>query len=177
MMQNPSGQGADFQVLTFTVRYNSVEDRMILHVLNREGAKQGIFITRRLMDQLIPVFAKHLEENTPQGAPADWVQSMTQEQVRQQRQEQAPSKTVEVDANVPHWLCKTIHINKQPAGLAVTLTDDAQYRVQLPLIEADLRTVLDIFRNSYLQAGWSVTVFPDWSEPQNSIMPTPTTIN
>lgn len=50
MMQNPSGQGTDFQVLTFTVRYNSVAGRMILNVLNREGAKQGIFITRRLMD-------------------------------------------------------------------------------------------------------------------------------
>lgn len=97
--------------------------------------------------------------------------------MRQQRQEQASSKTVEVDANVPQWLCIIIHINKQPAGLTVTLTDGAEYRVQLPLIEADLRRVLEIFRNSYLQTGWSVTVFPDWPEPQNSIVPAPTTIN
>ena len=178
-MQNNVPQQSDFQVLTFTVRYNSVEDRMILHVVNREGIKQGIYITRRLMDQLVPVFAKHLEEKTPQGVPADLVQSMTQEQVRQQRQEEPPSKTVAVDAQVPHWLCKTIHINKQPAGLAVTLTDDAHFTVQLPLVEADLRTVLDIFRNSYVQASWGLDVFPEWSSPQHTpIQPnSPTLLN
>jgi hypothetical protein len=165
-MQTTPPESTEFQVLTFTVRYNPIEDRMILNVVDRHGAKQSILVTRRLMDQLIPVFVQHLEEKTPQGVPADIVQSMSQEQVRQSRQDSPPSVPVEVDAQTPQWLCKTIHLKKQPAGIAATLTDDAQFTVQLPLLDVDLRTVLDIFRNSYVQAGWSLTHFPEWSTPQ-----------
>jgi hypothetical protein len=168
-MQNTPSSPIEFQVLTFTVRYHPIEDRMILNVVDRQGAKQSILMTRRLMDQLIPVFVQHLEEKTPQGVPADIVQSMSQEQVRQDRQESAPSVPVEVDEQTPQWLCKTIHLQKQPAGIAATLTDDHQFNVQLPLLDVDLRTVLDIFRNSYVQANWGLSAFPEWSEPPSEL--------
>jgi hypothetical protein len=114
------------------------------------------------MDQIIPVVAKHLEEKTPKGVPADVVQSMTQERIRQARQAETPAPPVQTDPETPRWLCTTVQMSKQPAGLAVTLTGDAACKAQIPLADPHLRTVLDIFRNSYAKAGWDLRVFPDW---------------
>ena len=151
-----------FAVQTFTLRYDPAEDRIYLNAVDATGAKQTIYLTRRLMDQIIPVVAKHLEDKTPKGIPADLVQSMTQERVRQARKAEPPAEPVQADLDAPRWLCTTILIQKRPAGLAVTLTGDAADKAQIPLADPHLRTVLDIFRNSYAKAGWDLRVFPDW---------------
>ena len=161
----PSGASAEersFAVQTFTARYDPIEDRICLNTVDAMGAKQAIYLTRRLMDQIIPVVAKHLEEKTPKGVPADVVQSMTQERIRQARQAETPAPPVQTDPETPRWLCTTVQMSKQPAGLAVTLTGDAACKAQIPLADPHLRTVLDIFRNSYAKAGWDLRVFPEW---------------
>jgi hypothetical protein len=151
-----------FAVQTFTARYDPVEDRICLSAVDADGAKQAIYLTRRLMDQIIPVVVKHLEEKTPKGVPADLAQSMTQERVRQVRQAETPAPPVQLDVETPRWLCTTIQLKKQPAGLALTMTGHKDCKAQLPLADPHLRTVLDIFRSSYAKAGWDLRVFPDW---------------
>lgn len=161
----PSGAPSEerpFAVQTFTARYDPIEDRICLNAVDATGAKQAIYLTRRLMDQIIPVVAKHLEEKTPKGVPSDVVQAMTQERVRQARKAEPPAEPVQADLETPRWLCTTIQMSKQPAGLAVTLTGDAACKAQIPLADPHLRTVLDIFRNSYAKAGWDLRVFPEW---------------
>lgn len=159
-------QERPFDVQTFTARYDALEDRICLNAVDASGAKQAIYLTRRLMDQIIPVVAKHLEEKTPKGVPSDVVQSMTQERVRQARKAEPPPTPVQADLETPRWLCTTIQMSKQPAGLAVTLTGDAACKAQIPLADSHLRTVLDIFRNTYAKGGWDLRVFPDWLEPE-----------
>ncbi|PXW67349.1 hypothetical protein C7964_10768 [Loktanella sp. PT4BL] len=161
----PSGAPSEerpFAVQTFTARYDPAEDRIFLNAVDATGAKQAIYLTRRLMDQIIPIVAKHLEEKTPKGVPADVVQSMTQERVRQARKAEPPAEPVQADLETPRWLCTMIQMSKQPAGLAVTLTGEAACKAQIPLADPHLRTVLDIFRNSYARAGWDLRVFPEW---------------
>ena len=133
-----------------------------MNAVDASGAKQAIYLTRRLMDQLIPVVAKHLEKNTPTGVPADVVQAMTQECVRQARKAEPRAEPVQADLETPRWLCTTVQMSKQQAGLAVTFMGDAACKAQIPLADPHLRTVLDIFRNSYAKAGWDLHVFPDW---------------
>ena len=151
-----------FAVQTFTALYDRIEDRICMNAVDATGAKQSIYLTRRLMDRIIPVVAKHLEEKTPKGVPANVVQSMTQERVRQVRKAEPPAEPVQADLETPRWLCTTIQMSKQPSGLAVTLTGDAACKAQIPLADPHLRTVLDIFRNSYAKAGWDLRVFPEW---------------
>jgi hypothetical protein len=155
-------------VQTFTARYDPIEDRICLNAGDASGTKQAIYLTRRLMDQIIPVVAKHLEEKTPKGVPTDVVQSMTQERARQARKAEPPAQAVQADLETPRWLCTTIQVQKQPAGLAVTLTGDADFTAQIPLADPHLRTVLDIFRNSYVKAGWDLRAFPDWLGPEQA---------
>lgn len=157
-----------FDVQTFTARYDSIEDRICLNAVDASGGKQAIYLTRRLMDQIIPVVAKHLEGKTPKGVPADVVQSMTQERVRQARKAEPPAQPVQADLETPRWLCTTIQMSKQPAGLAMTLTGDAACKAQIPLADPNLRTVLDIFRNTYAKAGWDMRAFPDWLGPEQA---------
>ena len=157
-----------FAVQTFTARYDPIEDRICLNAVDASGAKQAIYLTRRLMDQIIPVVAKHLEEKTPKGVPAVVVQSMTQERVRQARKAESPAEPVQAELDTPRWLCTTIQMSKQPSGLAVTLTGDTACRAQVPFADLHLRTVLDIFRNTYAKAGWDMRMFPDWLGPEQA---------
>lgn len=161
---SPTGE-RPFAVQTFTARYDATEDRVCLNAVDANGAKQAIYLTRRLMDQMIPVVVKHLEQKTPKGIPADVVQSMTQERGRQARKAQPPAKPVQADLETPRWLCTTIQIQKQPAGLVVTLAGTVACTAQILFADPHLRTVLDIFRNTYAKAGWDFRVFPDWLEP------------
>ena len=68
MSRDPSSGVASeefpFAVQTFTARYDPIEDRICLNAVDATGAKQSIYLTRRLMDRIIPVVAKHLEEKT-----------------------------------------------------------------------------------------------------------------
>lgn len=164
-----SVQGQSFAVQSFTARFDPIEDRICLNVVDAAGQKQAVYLTRRLMDQIIPVVVKHLEEKTPKGIPADVVQSMTQERVRQVRMAEAPAEPVQADIETPRWLCTTVRMRKAPKGLAMTLSAEATAPVQIGFDERHLRTALDIFRNSYAKAGWDLRVFPDWQEPEPRI--------
>ncbi|HEV8034166.1 hypothetical protein [Yoonia sp.] len=159
------GEERSFAVQMFTARYDLIEDRICLNAVDATGAKQVIYLTRRLMDQLIPVFIKHLEEKTPKGVPTDVVQSMTQERVRQVRKAETPARPVNTDLETPRWLCTTMQMRKQPAGLLMMLTGDAACNAQIPLTDQQLRAVLDIFRNAYAKAGWDLYLFPEWLAP------------
>ena len=151
-----------FAVQTFTARYDPIEDRVCLNAVDVDGGKQAIYLTRRLMDQIIPVVVKHLEEKTPKGVPSDVAQSMNQERVREARKTALPAEPVQVDLETPRWLCTTVQMSKRAAGLAITLADDTACTAQISLTDLHIRTVLDIFRTSYVKAGWDLRVFPDW---------------
>lgn len=151
-----------FAVQTFTVRYDPTEDRICLKAVDASGGKQAIYLTRRLTDQIIPMMSKILEEKTPKGVPADVVQSMTQERMRQARKVEPPVEPVQANLETPRWLCTTIQMSKQPAALLIAFTDGAACKAQILLTDPHLRTVLDIFRNSYTKAGWDLRVFPEW---------------
>ena len=175
-VQDPTGNALHeerpFAIQTFTSRYDPTEDRICLNAVDATGAKQTIFLTRRLMDQMIPVVIKHLEDKSPKGIPADLVQSMTQERMRQSRKAETPADPVPSDREAPRWLCTTILLQKRPNGLAVTLAGDADCKAQISLADPHLRAVLDIFRNSYAKAGWDSHVFPAWvGQDQATIRP------
>ena len=154
-----------FRIQTFTARYDPVEDRLRVDAVNAQGGKQAIFLTRRLTDRVIPVLVSHLEGKTPEGVPAALAQGMSQSRARQARETQA----VAVDAETPNWLCRTIHVQKAPNGLNVTFTDDARVNAVMPMVEANLRAVLDILLELYTKANWPTEPFPEWMKPEATL--------
>lgn len=155
-------EARSFAVQTFTARYDLGEDRICMKALEASGAKHAIYLTRRLMDQTIPVLAKHLEDKAPKGVPSDVIQSMAQERVRQACKTAPSAEPVQTDLKTPSWLCTTIQMRKQSGGLEVILTGDVVCKAHILLTDPHLRTVLDIFCNTYEKAGWDLRVFQEW---------------
>ena len=169
-----SGKGrALFRIQTFTARYDPVEDRVRLDAVDAQGGKQAIFLTQRLVDRVIPVLVSHLEGKTPEGVPADLAQGMSQSRARQARQTGEATPAIAPDAETPTWLCRTMHFQKADHGLNVIFTDDTQTDAIMPMVEANLRAVLDIFLDLYTKAGWPTEPFPAWQKPEATLTVVP----
>lgn len=168
------GKGrALFRIQTFTGRYDPLEDRLRLDAVDAQGGKQAIFLTRRLVDRVIPVLVSHLEGKTPEGVPADLAQGMSQSRARQARQTGEATPAVTADNETPTWLCRTMHFQKADHGLNVIFTDDTQVDAVMPMVEANLRAVLDIFLDLYTNAGWPTEPFPEWMKPEATLTVAP----
>jgi hypothetical protein len=158
-----------FRIQTFTARYDPVEDRIRFDAVNAQGGKQAIFLTRRLTDRVIPVLVSHLEGKTPEGVPADLAQCMSQSRARQARKTGEETPAVAVDAGTPNWLCRTVHVQKAQQGLKVIFTDDTQTDAVMPMVEANLRAMLDILLDLYGRASWPTEPFPEWMSPEATV--------
>ena len=158
-----------FQIQTFTARYDPAEDRLRLDAIDVKARKQALLLTRRLADRVIPALVSHLEGKTPEGIPADLAQGMSQSRARQARQTADTSPAVVAESGTPPWLCRTIHVQKAQQGLNVIFTDDVSVSAVMPMVEANLRAVLDIFLELYTKANWPTEPFPEWMKPEATV--------
>lgn len=172
-MNEPGPDRLLFQIQTFTARYDPAEDRLRLDAVDAKGHKQSLWLTRRLGDRVIPVLVSHLEGKTPEGIPPDLAQGMSQSHARQARQTGDNSPAVVAESGTPIWLCRTIHVQKARHGLNVIFTDDARINAVMPMVEANLRVVLDILLDLYTKANWSTEPFPEWMKPEATLTVTP----
>ena len=157
-------QRLTFRIKTFTGRYIPVEDRLRLDAVDTDGNKQSLFMTRRLVDRIIPVMVEHLEGQTPEGMPSDLVQEMQQDKARQFHSEGGSEAPVAVEPEFVPWLCRTVHLTKTGSSLSVVFTDDTHIEAHMPMSAENLRVVLDIFRTLYTSAEWGLQAFPDWMQ-------------
>ena len=162
-----------FQIQTFTARYDPAEDRLRLDAVDANGQKQALWLTRRLADRVIPVLVSHLEGKTPEGIPADLAQGMSQSRARQARQTADTMPAVVAESEMPTWLCRTIHVQKAQQGLNVIFTDDVSVSAVMPMVELNLRAVLDILLDLYTKAGWPTEPFPEWMKPEATLTVAP----
>ena len=162
-----------FQIQTFTARYDPAEDRLRLDAVDANGQKQALWLTRRLADRVIPVLVSHLEGKTPEGIPPDLAQGMSQSRARQARQTADTSPAVVAESGTPPWLCRTIHVQKAQQGLNVIFTDDVSVSAVMPMVELNLRAVLDILLDLYTKAGWPTEPFPEWMKPEATLTVAP----
>jgi len=158
-----------FQIQTFTAHYDPAEDRLRLDAVDANGQKQALWLTRRLADRVIPVLVSHLEGKTPEGIPPDLAQGMSQSRARQARQTADTMPAVVAESGTPPWLCRTIHVQKAQQGLNVIFTDDVSVSAVMPMVEANLRAVLDIFLELYTKANWPTEPFPEWMKPEATV--------
>jgi hypothetical protein len=170
---NPGPDRLLFQIQTFTARYDPAEDRLRLDAIDVKARKQALLLTRRLADRVIPVLVSHLEGKTPEGIPADLAQGVSQAQARTARQQCEATPAVSAESEMPTWLCRTIHVQKARQGLNVIFTDDARINAVMPMVEANLRAVLDIFLELYTKANWPTEPFPEWMKPEATLTVAP----
>lgn len=66
-----------------------------------------------------------------------------------------------------------IHIQKADHELNVIFTDDARLDLVMPMGEANLRAVLDIFLELHMKANWPTETFPEWMKPDMTLTVAP----
>jgi len=149
-----------------TLRYVESEDSVRLAGQKSGGAVVIVWLTRRLLDRLLPVLFKRLEK--PCGD--DPLASM-RESARQRFRQQAAHVTLGLESPVPasaaseEWLASSADVRVVRGRLRLSLKNGTK-RVDLTMDELTLRRCLGIFRNVYLRAGWSLTGWPEWARPE-----------
>jgi len=157
-----------FSIKTFSTYYSEEEDRIRLDCLDAEGAKLGIWFTRRLFDRIIPTLTKQVKIEAATTSHAKFEHEIMQFQAKQERLSNAPETPVRLTTETTLFLCKTVHFKKDPNGTTVVIfTDDQTIEANMGLHHKDIRKVLDIFYGVYLKANWSIEIFPTWVRSVN----------
>ncbi|MCV2876376.1 hypothetical protein OE810_08910 [Rhodobacteraceae bacterium XHP0102] len=53
--------------------------------------------------------------------------------------------------------------------MTIVFTDDSQTDAVMPMVEANLRAVLDILLDLYAKANWPTEPFPEWMKPEATV--------
>ena len=167
-----------------TVRYSDVEDRISLAGATEEGV-QVIWLTRRMIDQLVPALCGWLEQRSAPAADAlpgggalparhgaAVEQAFAQEQAWAALRRREP---VQVSEGSLHWLATRVEAKARRAGLQIVFAGDRGRReVALILSDARLRQWMSILYEQCLRTGWPMHVWPLWlveARPSRSQIP------
>lgn len=155
-------QRRPFVIQTFTTAFDMVEDRIKLMAVDGHGEHQVIWLTRRLLDRLIPHFIKHLENHAALDVSVELEQSIQQDLGRKARLRDEKLAPVVVGPSCSQWLCKTVNITPDGKVLSTVFRDDVSKSAVIRLSIGQIRTVLDILYDTYRKADWQTAVFPNW---------------
>lgn len=158
----------ELKIKTFTGSYEANEDRIRLNAVDDGGVLGSIYLTRRLVDRVIPIVLDQLTTSFPSDVGVDVFQTAEHEIARLHRSLEEPAEPVAPANNENTWLCTTVHIHKNDVLTTLEFTDQRERRALLALNAQQLRATLDIFRDLYTRAEWDAGVFPDWQIPRQS---------
>ena len=145
-----------------------MEDRLRLDAVDVDGNRQSLFMTRRLVDRIIPVMVEHLEGQTPEGMPSDLVQEMQQDRARQIHAEGGSEAPVAVEPEFVPWLCRTVHLTKTGPSLSVVFTDDNTSRRTCRCLQKTCAWSWIFSRRFTRPPEWGLQAFPDWMQERLS---------
>lgn len=141
-----------------TTEYSDREDRIRLAGQLHDGQAVVLWLTRRLLDRLLPHLALWLESRHAGLPRADLLQGFAQEKARQLL---APQDPVRTPAHSLGWLVRSVDLQPGEAHLRLTFRagDEAASVDFAPL---PLRQWLEILLLGYRAGEWPLTAWPEW---------------
>lgn len=164
-----------------TTEYSQVEDRLVIKGSITGGGFCAIFLTQRLMSQLMLHMTKWLESDSKLAGSnpskekdiKNWLQGGAQEEAVSATPQQEP---VEVSKNSESWLAHEIDITQEPSGIRLAFKSPSGNRVDLGLNKETARQWLNIIYKVWQLAEWTLAPWPQWitgSEKQSSAIDLP----
>lgn len=164
--QTPATKASE--VKRFTTQYVQAEDRMQILVERKSGDVQVLWLTRRLLNNLVPtlldkVVTAPADPSVPKPK-AEAVQKFTQAaavgNLKKQKNVQ-PSAQDSDHHHVP--LITSVDITVGSKALELVFKSDGDVTEQsLRFANVPLRQWLSIVHSRYRVAGWSEPFWPDW---------------
>lgn len=161
----------------FTTDYVDIEDRIRISGELQSGEKRVFWLTRRLLDRLVPPLAAWVEKQAdpPEArSSADPVKTAATRSFAQQaaRAEVPRQRPVDPGTAPDSWLVRSVDLSQSTSLVRLTFknhetakgaeppADAAEVRV--PMTPTVLRQWLGIVHDKYRKAGWPTQAFPRW---------------
>ena len=167
-----------------TTEYVHTEDRIRLSGEVEENTSIVLWLTQRLLAQLITHLLRLIEKqsvalgnaDSTDPAPASSLMQGFAQQVAQA--ELIPELPVQAAANAKSWLVLEVDcslspegtlvlIFKREAGKAAAQEDEDAGKATLTVEAKQLRQWLGIVHAQWQQAGWPLTIWPTWMDEQS----------
>ena len=126
---------------------------------------QLLWLTRRLINRLIPAMVECLEKETESKPESGILQSFSQQSATSKI---SPEKQVVGEVDSETWL--VTHIDLTPSQQIVKLVfyDENEHRAALNFSRIKLRQWMSILSEIYRRAAWIESIWPDWLDPQST---------
>ena len=142
-----------------TTEYIDLEDRIRLAGEVENVAPVVIWLTRRLLQRLLPALLQWLERQDDATPRAEVLQSFAQQAARAELTPQAPVRAV---AGCAAWLAQSVDITQSEQIISLTFRGADGQDAALILAAKPLRQWLGIVHDAYLKADWPLNVWPGW---------------
>lgn len=147
-----------------TTHYDPVEDRIRLTGEDESGRSVALWLTRRLLNRLIPVILRWLERREEALIESDFFRVAAENPadafIPQDPVREAPSQR--------RWLVKSVNINRAEEITLLFQGGDEEF--SLTLGPRPLRRWLDVLYALYRKAEWPQDGWPEWAEPEKTEM-------
>lgn len=142
----------------FTTQYVDSEDRVRLTGALSEGVVLSLWLTRRLLDRLIPHLTLWLERQHANLPRPELVLEFAQQEALSQLVPQPPVEAGDAQVHL------VISIDISPANEQICLCfkTGAGAQADISFAATPLRQWLGILRHAYQQADWPLFPWPEW---------------
>lgn len=154
----------------FTTEYIDFEDRLRLAAETDEGGRVLLWLTQRLLQRLLPVLLRWLEQQAGQTPHAEALQGFAQQAARAELRPQVPVPADEGDAG---WLVHSVDIIQTSQNVCLNFKGAAGNAVSLTLEAKPLRQWLNIVHDAYAKAEWRLEGWPEWARDGSAAVDRP----
>ena len=155
-----------FFIHTVTMGFDPAEDRIYMDSSDGKGSVQRLWLSRRLLDKLIPTLTDQLEKQSTRNIPTDLEQSFAQEKAEINKKKTTAIKALNDN---PSWLVTSVNIRKTKHEFQLVFIDDRKKKnkgkkqiANFNLATNNLRQWLNAIFKIYRKASWDTKNFPDW---------------
>ena len=157
-----------FNIITVTIKFDPLEDRIIMDCYDPIKKTQRLWLTKRLLDKLIPKISNQLKINSVNNISEELEQSFEQEKAELNQKETDP---VELKEDFPSLLVTSVQVNKNKSNFQIIFHDERKLsnlknnfinKAQFILAIANLRLWLKALLRIYKKADWDTKNFPSW---------------
>ena len=155
-----------FAICTVTMSFDPIEDRIVMDSSDNNKKVERLWLSRRLLDRLIPTLADQLEVNSSKLIPTELEQSLAQEKAEIDKQK---SEAVKIENRNPSWLVTSVQVGWNESKFQLLFLGDntnepveKDNRAKFDLAITNLRQWLNAIYKIYLKADWETKAFPQW---------------
>ena len=163
-----------FNIITVTMQFDPLEDRIIMDCCNKSKNTQRLWLTRRLLNRLIPSLTDQLEANSSNKISKEMEQAFAQEKAEIKK---IKTKSVVLKKDNPSWLVTSVKVEKSKFEFKLLFInengsesigkDDNQKKAEFVLAISNLRQWLNALFKIYTKAEWDTKCFPNWIDDFN----------